>query len=124
MQDGINLNKCILIQSKYTTFTFYFYIFLYISIYFYFCIYLFSVIEIFWSSHQSGSLIQAVNNISDILGIPKQPLSSQISVNRVHAGSNNRNSSLEAQEKSDQEYRKIMKYDSNPHFKIYNENTL
>jgi hypothetical protein len=42
-------------------------------------------------------------------------------VNRVHAGKNNRNTSVSAEVKSDQIYRKIMNLETNPFFKLHSE---
>lgn len=74
--------------------------------------------EVFWSSHQPGSLVKVINTISGILSIPPQPLSYSPEVNRVHAGSHNRNTTAFEAE-SDLIYRKVMKLESNPYFKLY-----
>ena len=68
-----------------------------------------------------GSLVSAINNISDILGVPRNPISYTPAVNRVHAGKNNRNTSVSTEVKSDQTYRTIMNLETNPFFKLYSD---
>jgi hypothetical protein len=80
-----------------------------------------SVIELFWSSHTPGSLVSAINNISEVLGVPHNPISFSPGVNRVHAGKNNRNTSVSAEEKSDQIYRTMMNLETNPYFRLHLE---